>query len=209
MNNSKHGITSNDLERLLKESEKLYSEGIYNERTIDVNYELIVFGMRHSKYFRRLARAYENVGRPVAAIKTYEKILEKYPADSEAKNYILRTNQKDENSKLKEEPANINSRFSSKQVQTPASNSKEEAVGCLTIIKWIVFVYLGVTVFLLLLTLLINPSSHTPSNNGVHYDKDCSDFSTSWEAQRFYTENGPSDPHGLDGDNDGNACDWK
>lgn len=39
-------------------------------------------------------------------------------------------------------------------------------------------------------------------------DKNCSDFSTWEEAQRFYEENGGpnSDPHDLDRDNDGLAC---
>ena len=39
-------------------------------------------------------------------------------------------------------------------------------------------------------------------------DKDCADFSTHDEAQRFYVENGgpTSDPHRLDGDDDGVAC---
>ncbi len=37
-------------------------------------------------------------------------------------------------------------------------------------------------------------------------DMDCSDF-TSWrEAQDFYERSGPGDPHGLDRDRDGIAC---
>ncbi|PKF89644.1 hypothetical protein CW306_10145 [Bacillus sp. BA3] len=43
-------------------------------------------------------------------------------------------------------------------------------------------------------------------------DKDCSDFpSGGFEAQEFYiAAGGPqSDPHDLDRDNDGNACDWQ
>ncbi|MEY8742391.1 excalibur calcium-binding domain-containing protein [Bacillales bacterium AN1005] len=41
-------------------------------------------------------------------------------------------------------------------------------------------------------------------------DRNCSDFSTGAEAQEFYlAAGGPSsDPHDLDRDNDGNACDW-
>ncbi|WP_370221734.1 hypothetical protein, partial [Cytobacillus sp.] len=42
-------------------------------------------------------------------------------------------------------------------------------------------------------------------------DRDCSDFpSGGAEAQEFYiAAGGPtSDPHDLDRDNDGNACDW-
>lgn len=40
--------------------------------------------------------------------------------------------------------------------------------------------------------------------------KDCGDFSTEAEAQAFFlAAGGPySDPHNLDGDGDGNACEW-
>jgi endonuclease YncB( thermonuclease family) len=37
-------------------------------------------------------------------------------------------------------------------------------------------------------------------------DRDCSDFSTQPEAQRFYERHNPGDPHGLDGNSDGEAC---
>lgn len=39
-------------------------------------------------------------------------------------------------------------------------------------------------------------------------DRDCSDFATQRKAQRFYKRHGGprDDPHGLDGDNDGKAC---
>jgi len=37
-------------------------------------------------------------------------------------------------------------------------------------------------------------------------DRDCSDFDTQPEAQRFFKANRPGDPHGLDGNNDGEAC---
>ncbi|OWJ77138.1 excalibur calcium-binding domain-containing protein [Haematobacter genomosp. 1] len=41
-------------------------------------------------------------------------------------------------------------------------------------------------------------------------DKNCSDFASAGEAQRFFIANGGPhrDPHGLDGDGDGNACEW-
>lgn len=41
-------------------------------------------------------------------------------------------------------------------------------------------------------------------------DHNCSDFSTQREAQAFFEANGGpySDPHDLDRDNDGMACDW-
>ncbi len=46
--------------------------------------------------------------------------------------------------------------------------------------------------------------------NEVSGDKNCSDFSTPAAAQRFFlAAGGPTrDPHGLDRDGDGNACDW-
>lgn len=37
-------------------------------------------------------------------------------------------------------------------------------------------------------------------------DKDCSDFTTHAEAQVFFESQGPGDPHGLDRDGDGLAC---
>lgn len=37
-------------------------------------------------------------------------------------------------------------------------------------------------------------------------DMDCSDFRSWREAQDFYESNGPGDPHGLDRDRDGIAC---
>ncbi len=37
-------------------------------------------------------------------------------------------------------------------------------------------------------------------------DRDCSDFDTQPEAQRFFKRHQPGDPHNLDGDGDGEAC---
>ena len=39
-------------------------------------------------------------------------------------------------------------------------------------------------------------------------DRDCSDFRTQRQAQRFFKRNGGprDDPHNLDADNDGKAC---
>ncbi len=37
-------------------------------------------------------------------------------------------------------------------------------------------------------------------------DRDCSDFASHRAAQRFYESHQPGDPHRLDGDGDGNAC---
>lgn len=49
-----------------------------------------------------------------------------------------------------------------------------------------------------------NPA--TPLN--YYGDMNCDDFTTPWEAQQFYEENGPNDPHDLDRDGDGRACEW-
>lgn len=37
-------------------------------------------------------------------------------------------------------------------------------------------------------------------------DSDCTDFTTHAEAQVFFESQGPGDPHGLDRDGDGIAC---
>ncbi len=37
-------------------------------------------------------------------------------------------------------------------------------------------------------------------------DRDCSDFATQWDAQTFFVAAGPGDPHQLDSDGDGLAC---
>jgi len=45
------------------------------------------------------------------------------------------------------------------------------------------------------------------SSPGEAEDMDCSDFETQPEAQAFFERNQPGDPHNLDGDGDGEACD--
>lgn len=42
-----------------------------------------------------------------------------------------------------------------------------------------------------------------PSSSG---DRDCTDFSTHAQAQAFFENEGYGDPHGLDRDGDGIAC---
>ena len=37
-------------------------------------------------------------------------------------------------------------------------------------------------------------------------DRDCADFTTQAQAQEFFEASGSSDPHQLDGDGDGRAC---
>ena len=39
-------------------------------------------------------------------------------------------------------------------------------------------------------------------------DRDCKDFQTRGEAQAFFEKAGAGDPHGLDRDKDGLACEW-
>ena len=46
----------------------------------------------------------------------------------------------------------------------------------------------------------------SPYGLGDDADKDCRDFSTWQEAQAFFRAAGPGDPHRLDGDKDGVAC---
>ena len=52
----------------------------------------------------------------------------------------------------------------------------------------------------------LGASSSSSSSGGVLWDKDCADFSSWHEAQDFYRASGPGDPHGLDRDRDGVAC---
>ncbi|MGV8856288.1 MAG: excalibur calcium-binding domain-containing protein [Devosia sp.] len=40
----------------------------------------------------------------------------------------------------------------------------------------------------------------------IAQDMNCSDFRTWREAQDFYESQGPGDPHGIDRDGDGVAC---
>lgn len=53
--------------------------------------------------------------------------------------------------------------------------------------------------------------SPSPTPSGLPYDpngpdRDCNDFRSHEQAQRFYEAAGPGDPHRLDGDDDGRAC---
>jgi hypothetical protein len=53
-----------------------------------------------------------------------------------------------------------------------------------------------------------SPDSPEPSAaTGAGGDLDCDDFASQGEAQAVY-EQDPSDPHGLDADGDGSACEW-
>ena len=61
---------------------------------------------------------------------------------------------------------------------------------------------LGLAVALALLAIAVLPSAASAS------DKDCADFPTQRAAQIFFLKHGgpQQDPHRLDGDNDGVAC---
>jgi len=43
-------------------------------------------------------------------------------------------------------------------------------------------------------------------NSFYRSDLDCADFSSQEEAQDFFEDHGSDDPHRLDGDSDGYAC---
>jgi hypothetical protein len=45
-----------------------------------------------------------------------------------------------------------------------------------------------------------------PTRFAPSADRDCRDFATRWQAQLFYWQAGPGDPHRLDEDGDGWAC---
>ena len=45
-----------------------------------------------------------------------------------------------------------------------------------------------------------------PAHATTIVDRDCGDFATQAAAQAFMLASGPGDPHGLDSDNDGRAC---
>jgi endonuclease YncB( thermonuclease family) len=47
---------------------------------------------------------------------------------------------------------------------------------------------------------------HASANSSSSRDRDCGDFATQAAAQAFYEQAGPGDPHRLDGDGDGRAC---
>lgn len=61
----------------------------------------------------------------------------------------------------------------------------------------------------LLTTLLLLLAGLSVAAPAQAYDRDCSDFDTQAQAQRFYvSQGGPQqDPHRLDADGDGRACD--
>jgi hypothetical protein len=58
-----------------------------------------------------------------------------------------------------------------------------------------------------LVTGLFFSAASASQSAGAFLDRDCSDFNTHRQAQKFFKKHHPKrDPHGLDGDNDGIAC---
>ena len=55
-------------------------------------------------------------------------------------------------------------------------------------------------------TLEFVPWDNAPSM--LTSDRDCRDFASRWEAQWFYWQAGSGDPHRLDNDGDGLACEF-
>lgn len=55
-------------------------------------------------------------------------------------------------------------------------------------------------------TIQQNTGSSYKQSSYTGGDKDCGDFSTHAEAQAFFEAQGPGDPHRLDRDGDGLAC---
>ena len=59
----------------------------------------------------------------------------------------------------------------------------------------------------LLVSLLLGLAGLATPTAAALPDRDCGDFASQAEAQRFFLDNNPSaDPHGLDGEGDGIAC---
>ncbi len=56
------------------------------------------------------------------------------------------------------------------------------------------------------LTGLVFLTAPGPSLGRGSRDKDCGDFKSQKQAQRFFRRHQPGDPHRLDGDHDGRAC---
>ena len=53
---------------------------------------------------------------------------------------------------------------------------------------------------------IIAPANSPTSAQGLGADRNCADFATQAQAQAFFQQAGPGDPHGLDQDKDGRAC---
>lgn len=52
----------------------------------------------------------------------------------------------------------------------------------------------------------VGDSDYSSERSHSTGDRDCSDFNTQRAAQNFFESEGSGDPHGLDRDSDGRAC---
>lgn len=73
-------------------------------------------------------------------------------------------------------------------------------------LTWILAVLIGALLAFALLAAAPG-GSPLPAPSASAADKDCSDFESQKKAQKFFKKHNPKDdPHGLDADNDGLAC---
>lgn len=70
--------------------------------------------------------------------------------------------------------------------------------------KWII----GIVIVVAIILIAIFAFHKKKSSNSVANDKNCTDFATHAQAQKFYEDNGgpAKDIYHLDRDRDGNAC---
>lgn len=74
--------------------------------------------------------------------------------------------------------------------------------------KYLVWIILVIGVLLIGVWWLTSYNNSSPNGPSIANDRDCPDFSTQKEAQIFFESNGgpARDPHRLDQDKDGIAC---
>ena len=70
--------------------------------------------------------------------------------------------------------------------------------------KWI----LGIVLLVAIIIIAIFVFKKEKNSNSIVNDKNCPDFATHAQAQKFYEDNGgpAKDPYHLDRDRDGRAC---
>ena len=70
--------------------------------------------------------------------------------------------------------------------------------------KWIV----GIVLLVVIILIAVFAFHKKQSSNSVAGEKNCTDFATHAQAQKFYLDNGgpAKDPYHLDRDRDGQAC---
>lgn len=93
--------------------------------------------------------------------------------------------------------------------QVPTVDRRDLRVPDLTALpcNTILVVFLGQQMMKIIATAIVGAVALVPVVTlGQSGDRDCSDSSSWAEAQRFYEPPRPGDPHRLDADNDGIAC---